>query len=54
MDTAKGRVIVREAQLAADATLGMFEFAEPLVRFAGTREDLSRREPIVTRLLGHL
>ena len=34
MDTAKGRVIVREAQLAADATLGMFEFAEPLVRFA--------------------
>jgi hypothetical protein len=38
MDTAKGRVIEREAQLAADATLGMFEFAKPVVRFADLGE----------------
>ena len=34
MVTAKGRVVVREARVAADATLGIFEFAKPLVQFA--------------------
>ncbi len=34
MITTKGRLVVREGQLALDATLGMFAFAKPLVQFA--------------------
>jgi hypothetical protein len=38
MVTAKGRVLVREAQIAGDATLGMFEFSKPFVQFADSEE----------------
>jgi hypothetical protein len=34
MNTAKGRVILREGQFAADAMLGMFEVEKPLIQFA--------------------
>jgi hypothetical protein len=36
LDTAKGRIRVRQAQLAIDVTLGVFQFARPLVSFAGS------------------
>ena len=36
--TAKGRDIVREGEVTADATLGMFQLARPLVRFADSAE----------------
>lgn len=36
--TPKGRVVVREGQVAQDATLGMFTFSKPLVQFADSGE----------------
>ena len=38
MVTANGRVVLREARIAADAALGMFEFSKPLVQFADSGE----------------
>jgi hypothetical protein len=34
MNTAKGRVMLREGRFAADATVGMFAIENPLIRFA--------------------